>query len=122
MYSTAAPDGRGSISAGVSSVTRPADERGDDLVARLEVRAVAARDDEPLHGAAHLRLDPVELGERAVGAVRALDQQHRAGDALGFVLQAPVAEGGIEPDVAPAVERGVGIVVVAGHPLPQLAV
>src|SRR3954452_19867583 len=121
MYSTAAPDGRGSISVGVSSVTRPAYERGDPLAARLEMWAVAAMDDEPLDGAARLRLDPVELGERAVGIVRALDQEHRAADALGFVLQAPVAEGRIEPDVAPAVERGVGIVVVARHPLAQLA-
>src|SRR4051812_3517150 len=122
MYSTAAPEGRGSISAGVSSVTRPAYERGRDLAARLEMGAVAARDDEPLHGAPHLCLDPVELVERAVRIVGTLDQQHRAADALGLVLQAPVAEGGIEPDVAPAVERGVRIVVVAGHALAQLPV
>src|SRR4051794_22964851 len=112
MYSTAAPDGSGSISVGVSSVTRPAYERGDDLAGCLEMRAVAARDDEPLHGPAHLRLDAVELVERAVRIVRALDQERRGADPPGLVLQAPVAKGGIEPDVAPAVERGVGIVVV----------
>src|SRR3954470_23332980 len=99
MYSTAAPEGRGSIGAEVSSVTRPAYECGDDLAAHLEMGTVAAGHDEPLHRPAHLRLDPVELVERAVGIVRALDQEHRTADALGFVLQAPVAEGGIEPDV-----------------------
>src|SRR4051812_3811959 len=109
MCSTAAPEGRGSIRAGVSSVTRPAYERGIDLAGRLQMRAMAARDDEPLHRAAHLRLDAVELVEGAVRILRALDQKHPASDALGFVLEAPVAEGGIEPDVAPAVERGVRI-------------
>src|SRR3954469_13249353 len=117
MYSTAAPEGRGWISAGGSSVTRPAYERGGDLAARLEMRAVTARHDEPLHRAAHLRLDPVELVERAVRIVAPLDQEHGAADALGFLLQAPVTERWIQPDVAPAVERGVRIVVVAGHPL-----
>src|SRR5215213_6892466 len=100
MYSTAAPEGRGSISAGVSSVTRPAYE--------------------PLDGPADLRLDPVELVERAVRIVRALDQEHRAGDPLGFGFEAPVAEGRIEPDVAPPVERRVRIVVMAGHPLAKV--
>ena len=36
-------------------------------------------------------------------------------------LEAPVAEGGIQPDVAPAAEGGVGVVVVAGHARAQLA-
>src|SRR3954447_1982798 len=120
MYSRAAPDGRGSISAGVSSVPRPAYERVDDRGGRLEMRAVATRQHEPLDGPADLRLDPVELVERAVGIVRALDQEHRAGDPLGVGLEAPVAEARIEPDVAPPVERRVRIVVMAGHPLPEL--
>src|SRR3954452_10253342 len=117
MYSRAAPDGRGSISAGVSSVTRPAYERVDDRGGRLEMRAVATRQHEPLDGPADLRLDPVELVERAVGLDRALDPEHGAGDPLGVKLEAPVAEAGIEPDVAPPVERRVRIVVMAGHPL-----
>src|SRR4051794_9281289 len=116
MYSTAAPEGRGSISAGVSSVTRPSYERAGDRAGRLEMRAVATRHHEPLDGPADLRLDPVELVERAVRVVRALDQEHRAGDPLGFGLEAPVAEARIEPDVAPPVERRVRIVVMAGHP------
>src|SRR3954467_10051480 len=117
MYSRAAPEGRGSISAGVSSVTRPAYERVAARGGRLEMRAVATRHHEPLDGPADLRLDPVELVERAVRVVRALDQEHRAGDPLGFGLEAPVAEARIEPDVAPPVERRVRIVVMAGHPL-----
>src|SRR3954447_11334293 len=117
MYSRAAPEGRGSISVGVSSVTRPAYERVDDRGGRLEMRAVATRQHEPLDGPADLRLDPVELVERPVGIVRALDQEHRAGDPLGVGLEAPAAEAGIEPDVAPPVERRVRIVVMAGHPL-----
>src|SRR4051794_31237036 len=119
MYSTAAPEGRGSISAGVSSVTRPSYERAGDRAGRLEMRAVATRHHEPLDGPADLRLDPVELVERAVRIVRALDQEHRAGDSLGFGLETPVAEARIEPDVAPAVERRVRIVVMAGHPLAE---
>ena len=37
----------------------------------------------------------------------------------GLGLEVPGAERGIEPDVAPAPERGIGIVVVARHPLAQ---
>src|SRR3954451_9392267 len=117
MYSTAAPEGRGSISAGMSSAPRKADARVDERGGRLEMRAVATRHHEPLDGPADLRLDPVELVERAVRIVRALDQEHRAGDSLGFGPETPVAEARIEPDVAPAVERRVRIVVMAGHPL-----
>src|SRR3954468_25608 len=120
MYSRAAPEGRGSISAGVSSVTRPAYERVDDRGGRLEMRAVATRHHEPLDGPADVRLDPVELVERPVGIVRALDQEHRAGDPLGFGLEAPAAEAGIEPDVTPPVERRVRIVMMAGHPLAKV--
>src|SRR5215204_4809540 len=120
MYWTAAPDGRGSIRVGASSVTHPAYERGEHLVGRLEMRAVPAGNDEPLDRSADERLHAVELVERAVRVVGALHQQHGAGDALRVGLQAPVAEGGIEPDVAPAVEGGRGIVVVTGHPLAQL--
>ena len=88
---------------------------------RLEVRAVAAGQLEPRHGPAHARLDAVELLERAVGVVHALDEERRAGHALGVGLEAPVAERRVQPDVAPAPERGVDVVVVAGHPLAQAA-
>lgn len=121
MYSTAAPEGGGSISARESSVTDPAYEGVDHPVASLEVRAVAAEHDEPLDGAAYTRLDAVELVLRAVGVLRALDQKRAAVQALGVLLEAPVAEGGIEPDVAPAVEGGVGIGMLARHPLAQRA-
>src|SRR5439155_1063838 len=81
----------------------------------LEVRAVAAGHDEALDGPAHARLDALELVERPVRVVGALDEQRRRIDALGVGLEAPAAERGIEPDVAPAPEGGVGVVVVAGH-------
>src|SRR4051794_6828364 len=99
MYSTAAPEGRGSISVGTSSLTHPAYERGEHHVGPPEMRAVPAAHDEPLDRSADARLDAVELLERAVRVAGPLHQQHGAGDALRVGLQAPGAEGRIEPDV-----------------------
>ena len=47
----------------------------------LQVRAVAAGHDQALRLAARPRLDAVDLVERAVGVVGALDEQQRRGDA-----------------------------------------
>ena len=82
---------------------------------------MAARDHEPRHRPAHARLDAVELVEGAVRVVGALDEQRGRRDRLRVGLEAPGAEGGIQPDVAPAAEGGVGVVVVAGHARAQLA-
>src|SRR3954447_18400998 len=119
-YSTADPEGRGvSVGSGSCWVTRPAYERFEDGVAGVVMRAVAAGHDEPPHRPAHARLDAVDLLQGAVRVLGALDQQRRAAHARGVLLEAPGAERGLEPDVAPAVEGGVGVVVVARHPLAQ---
>src|SRR4051794_8424628 len=77
-YSTADPEGRGaSVGSGSCWVTRPAYERVEDRVACVEVRAVPAGHDEPLHRPADARLDAVELLEGAVRVVGTLDQQRR---------------------------------------------
>ena len=87
----------------------------------LEVRAVPAGHHEPAHRTAHARLDAIEVREARVLVLGALDEQRRRRDPGGVGLEAPVAHGGIEPDVAPAVEGGVGVVVVAGQARAQLA-
>jgi hypothetical protein len=93
--------------------------RLERLLLRLEVRRVAAREVHALDGAAHGGLDCVQLRHRPVLVLLALDQQQWAGDPIQEVLDAPVRELGVKPDVVPAVERGVGVTVVAGHALAQ---
>ncbi len=71
------------------------------------------------NGPAHAGLDGVELGQRAVLVALALDREHRHVDPGEHVLDVPVAEGGGQPDVVPAPEHAVGVVVVAGQALPE---
>jgi hypothetical protein len=67
----------------------------------LEVRAVPAGQDDALHRAADARLDPIDLSERPVGIVRALDQLYGRRDAFGLALDRPGTECRIEPDITP---------------------
>ena len=64
-------------------------------------------------GPLHAALDRVDLRQRAVLVVLALDQQRRRGHAAEHVLDVPGAELGREPDVVPEPERALGVAVVA---------
>lgn len=57
--------------------------------------------------------DAVILFERAIFVVLALDRQQRRRDRGQFAADVPGAEGGTEPDVVPAPEGRVDVVVVA---------
>src|SRR5450631_3274727 len=80
------------------------------LVAVRRVPAVLELDESRLRYAPR---DSMDLLHRAVFVVDALQREHRAADGLDVALDRPVAEGRIEPDVVPAPEGGIGIVVVA---------
>jgi len=55
-------------------------------------------------GLRRLAGNAIDLFQRAVFIVCALDRQHRAADARQFGFNVPVAEGGVQPDVVPAPE------------------
>src|SRR3954453_15264585 len=107
ISSIIAPEGMSSTMGSVTSLTlrqfcgEALDGRHDRL-GPLEVRAVAARHDEALRRARHAGLDAVELVERSVRVVGALDEQQRGVHALGLGLERPRPEGGVQPHVAPA--------------------
>jgi hypothetical protein len=65
--------------------------------------------------------DPVDLLHGAVLVVLALDGQDRAGDARQGLLDRPAAEPGAQPDVVPAAEGAVDVVVVSGQARAQVA-
>ena len=60
--------------------------------------------------------DRVDLRHRSVFVILALHGQHRAADARKAGLDVPAAKSRVEPDVVPAVKRGIGIVVIARQP------
>ena len=70
--------------------------------------------------AADAALDRVDLRQRPVLVVLALDQQRRRRHAGQHVLDVPGAELGREPDVVPQPERALGVAVVARHPLAEV--
>ena len=79
-----------------------------------------SRDDEEL-GLRHAPRDRPDLLERAVLVVFALHREHRARDRLDVALDVPVAKRRRQPDVVPAAERRVGIVVVLREAAAQVA-
>ena len=76
---------------------------------------LAIREDEARERSADAVLDGVDLGEGAVLVVGALDRQHRTAYARKNILDVPMAEIRMQPDVVPAAEGAVGVGVVAGE-------
>ena len=72
--------------------------------------------------ALHARLDAVELRERAVLVVAALDQQQRLVDPAQEILDRPRRELRVQPDVGPAEEGVVDARVVLGEALLEVGV
>src|SRR3970040_1425559 len=62
-------------------------------------------------------LDRIELGERPVLVVTALDEKDGAIDPGKVALDVPGGEGGVEPDVVPGVECRARVAVIAAHAL-----
>src|SRR5579884_4171554 len=102
--------------AGSGSTLDSCEESRDPLVdglGRVTMRAVPRARDEQRLRAGDARRDRVELGRRSVLVVLALYQQHGAPHAGRERLDVPASETRIEPDVVPAVERAVDVVVMA---------
>src|SRR3954469_23803463 len=104
--------------ASAKPLDEPRDRRGH-LVRMLEVRRMPAAHHESLDRTAHAAFDRVDLGERAVLVVAALDEERRRVDPRQQRLEVPVAELRVEPDVAPAGEGRVRVAVMACHALAQ---
>jgi len=64
--------------------------------------------------------DTADLFHRAVLVVDALNGQYRAAQARHLGLDVPAAEGRVEPDVIPAPEGRIDVVMVARQPLRQV--
>src|SRR6185503_10349382 len=94
--------------------------RADDRVGLVAVRRMAAAGElhelHALHGAG----DAVHLRHRPVLVVHALDRHDRRLDRGDLGLDAPGAEGRCEPDVVPAPEGGIHVVVIAREALAQV--
>ncbi len=82
--------------------------------------AVPTGKHQALDGSGNPSLDARELVDPAVRVLRSLDQQGGRRHQFGLGFDIPGSELRIEPDVTPAPERGVWVVVVTGHPLPQV--
>jgi hypothetical protein len=64
--------------------------------------------------------DGVDLRHRSVFVVISLHGQDRTSDLQKPILDVPGSEGGVEPDVVPAKERGIGVRVIARQTLAQV--
>src|SRR5262249_49776457 len=93
-------------------------ERKRRLIAVRRVLALGKHP--PLERARDAALDRVELGQRAVLVVCALERRHGRARARQIFLDGPGRKGGSEPDVVPAPERMVGVVVVAREALGKI--
>src|SRR5579871_2183824 len=97
--------------------------RGHALIRGLHERRVAAVELEALDHPARGSLgDLVQLGERAVLVVDALDEQDGCGDPGQERADVERSERRVEPDVAPPEEGGIDVAMVGRHLLPQIAV
>src|SRR5690606_14014627 len=88
----------------------------DHRVGLVAVRRMAAVRNDAQFGLRGQAPDAVYLVQGSVFVAFALHRQHGTGDPVQEGLDVPGAEAGIQPDVVPAPEGGVGILVVA----PQL--
>ena len=96
-------------------------DRGEHVDGCLQVRGVAdAGQQQHLAGPADGGGDQVDLARRPVRVGVALDDEHRRGDRRQPIGDVPRAERGRQPDVVPAAERRVDVVVVAGQAVPQV--
>src|SRR5260221_3400436 len=81
---------------------------------------LAIRQHQPLEASGHAAHDGVDLGQRAVFVIGALDRQHRAAHAGQNALDVPGAKVRMKPDVVPAAEGAVDIGVIAREAPPQV--
>src|SRR5262245_23403815 len=80
-------------------------DRVDDQIRKIDVwRVAAVAEDEGLDRSTDVLLDQVDLLERAIPIVLALNHQRRRRDLRQQIDDAPGAEGGAPPDLHPTAE------------------
>src|SRR5512146_1026097 len=93
-------------------------QRRFGLIAKRAVAAMLKLDQ--LAGTLCLERNRAQLRHGAVLVVASLDREHRTGHARQVLLNVPVEELGIEPDIVPQVERAPRIAMIPAKPLRQV--
>ena len=92
----------------------------DRIFPAIDVRGMAGAGKHPFPDRpARTPFDRVDLRQCAIRVLLALDQQQWGANRIDSCFDVPVAKLGCEPDIIPALEHGMRMVVVAREPVRQ---